>query len=332
MAITLCNKEIGSVGFGLMGMTWRPTQTPDKQAFKAMKTALENGCNLWNSGEFYGTDDPNSNLKLISRYFTKYPEDADKVVLSVKGGIDVRTLSPNGSPDKVQESIDNIIRLLNGKKHLDIFECARVDPDTPIEETVGAIAEYVKAGKISGIGLCEVSESSIRRAHAIHPIAAVEAEFSLWSTEILENNVAAVCHELKIPIVAYSPLGRGFLTGQIKSIDDIPENDFRRTMDRFQPENFDKNLVLVQKITDIAKKIGVTPTQLALAWVKYHSNRDNLPVIIPIPGATASNRVIENAESILLEQSNIDEIDEVLKSIIIIGGRYNKHAEHLLYV
>lgn len=220
-----------------------------------MKTALEQGASFWNGGEFYGTPEHNS-LHLLNRYFTKYPADAEKVVLSIKGGINLETLKPDGSREGVRRSIDNILKLLDGKKTLDIFECARIDFETPIETTVGAIAEYVKEGKIKGISLSEVGAETIRRAHKVHPICAVEVELSLWSTDTLENGIAATCAELGIPIVAYSPLGRGFLTGEIKSLNDIPDGDFRKTMPRFQPDAFEKNLEMVEELQKLAKKKG----------------------------------------------------------------------------
>jgi pyridoxine 4-dehydrogenase len=174
-----------------------------------MRTAASLGANNWNGGEIYGPPDKNS-LQLLNTYFTKYPEDADKIVLSIKGGINSE-FKPDGSRAGIQRSIDNCLKLLDGKKFLDLFECARKDPNVPIEETIGYIAEYVKAGKLGGISLSEVGPETIRKAHSVHPISAVEVEFSLWSTEILENGVASTCAELGIPIVAYSPLGRGFL-------------------------------------------------------------------------------------------------------------------------
>lgn len=175
-----------------------------------MKTALRLGANNWNGGEFYGTKERNS-LHLLNEYFTKYPEDADKVVLSIKGGMAPNEFRIEGTKKNVQRSIDESLRLLDGKKALDLFEVARVDPDVPIEDTVSYIAEYVKAGKLGGISLSEVSAQSIRKAHGVHPISAVEIEFSMYATEILENDVASTCAELGIPIIAYSPLGRGFL-------------------------------------------------------------------------------------------------------------------------
>jgi pyridoxine 4-dehydrogenase len=224
----LVNKQVGPVGFGLMGkhhsltfpsrlsiltrpgLTWRQNPPPQSQSFDAMRTALSRGANFWNGGELYGSQERNS-LHLLNEYFTKHPEDAEKIVLSIKGGLLPGELRPDGSQKNVKRSIDECLKVLDGKKSLDLFECARVDPKTPIEDTVGYIAEYVKAGKLGGISLSEVGANTIRKAHAVHPIAAVEVEFSLWVTDILENGVAATCAELGIPIVAYSPLGRGFL-------------------------------------------------------------------------------------------------------------------------
>jgi pyridoxine 4-dehydrogenase len=313
-----------------MGFTWRPKQTPDEEAFAAMKKALSLKVNFWNAGEFYGAPDPTLNLQLINRYFTKYPEDADKVVLSVKGGLRLENLTADGSPEGVRRSIDNILRILDGKKHLDIFECARVDPNVPIQTTISTIAEYVKAGKISGIGLSEASVKTIRAAHEVHPIAGVEAEVSLWATDIWENGVADACRELGIPIIAYSPLGRGFLTGEIKSVNDIPEGDFRRHLDRFQPENFAHNLQLVESIKKIAERKGITVAQVALAWIRGKS-KDGL-TIIPIPGATNEKRVEENSTEFKLTVEEENEIEQIVKSIGVVGGRYNKFIEKTLFV
>lgn len=175
-----------------------------------MRESLASGANFWNGGELYGTPDRNS-LHLLNEYFTKYPEDADKVVISIKGGLKPGQMIPDGSDENVRRSVDECLRVLGDKKFLDIFECARVDPKVPIENTVAAIASYVKEGKIGGISLSECSADTIRRAAKVHKIAAVEVEFSLWATDILENGIAKACAELDIPIVAYSPLGRGFL-------------------------------------------------------------------------------------------------------------------------
>ncbi len=286
-----------------------------------MKAALNTGANFWNGGEFYGTPEYNS-LHLLNRYFSTYPEDADKVVLSIKGGINPGTMSPDGSEKGVRRSVDDCLKTLDGKKTLDIFECARVDPNTPIETTIGVLAACVKEGKIKGISLSEVRAETIRRAHKVHPICAVEVEFSLWATDILTNGIAATCAELGIPVVAYSPLGRGFLTGQIKSIDDIPEGDFRRHLPRFQPDVFEKNLELVTQLEKIAEKKGCKPSQLAMAWVKSFSGKPGMPTMIPIPGATTEERVVENSKDVVLGKEDLEAIDEILRNAVVAGDRY----------
>ncbi|KAL1634765.1 hypothetical protein SLS56_002167 [Neofusicoccum ribis] len=323
----ILGKKVGTTGFGLMGMTWRANPPPFEESFKAMKAALHGGSNFWNGGEFYGTPELNS-LHLLRDYFTKYPEDADKVVLSIKGGAKPGQLEPDGSRENVHRSINECLRLLEGKKFLDIFECARVDPKVPIEDTISYIAEFVKAGKLGGISLSEVSAQTIRRAAKVHPIACVEVELSLYSTDILENGIAQACGELGIPIVAYSPLGRGFLTGQIRSFDDIPEGDFRRIQPRFQPDVFDENIKLADEVQKIAKKKGATLGQVALAWVRQHTGRNGLSLVIPIPGASTASRVQENVKEITLTEGEMTEIGEILKRIEIKGDRYPKAVMH----
>lgn len=201
-------QEIGPIGYGLMGLTWRPTPTPHDQAFRAMRTALAEGKNFWNAGEFYGPPDNNS-LTLLEAYFAQYPEDADKVVLSVKGAINPITHKPEGSREAIRRSIDTCLALLKGRKKIDIFECARRDPEVPMEETFSAIQEYVDQGLVGGIALSEVAASTIHEAVKYAKIVAVENEVSLWCTDVLDNGVAAACKQYGIPIVAYSPLGGG---------------------------------------------------------------------------------------------------------------------------
>lgn len=302
-----------------LGLTWRPNPTPYDEATTVLKAALDSGANFWNGAEFYGPPTANS-LQLLHHYFTQHPEDKDKVVLSIKGCLGAT--GPDDSIEGVKKSIDNCLNILDGKKFIDVFKCARVDPKVPVEESIAAIAEYVKAGKIGGVGLSEVNASTIRRAHAVHPISAVEVEFSLFSTELKDNGVGAVCAELGIPIVAYSPLSRGFLTGQVRSRDDIPEGDFRKTLPRFQEEVFGENLKLVDEIEKIAKKKGVTPPQIAIAWVRAQSQKPGLPIIVPIPGATKPERVVENLAHIQLNETDLAEIDKILNQIPITGDRY----------
>lgn len=191
-------------------MTWRPEPQPFEDSFKAMKAALEHGANFWNGGELYGTPEKNS-LHLLNAYFTKYPEDAEKVVISIKGGLKRGQLVPDGSPENVRRSIDECLRVLDGKCRLDLFECARVDPNVPVETTVGEIKKYIDAGKVGGLSLSEVSANTIRRVAKVCKIEAVEVEFSLFSLDILSNGIAETCAELGIPIIGYSPLSRGFL-------------------------------------------------------------------------------------------------------------------------
>ncbi|KAH0562166.1 hypothetical protein GP486_003140 [Trichoglossum hirsutum] len=325
---SVVGREVGTKGFGLMGFTWRPKVTPKEQAFQVMKTALAHGANFWNGGELYGTPQLNS-LHYLHDYFKAHPEDKDKVVISIKGGLNAN-FQVDGTEENVRRSVDECLRVLDGEKFLDIFECARVDPRTPIETTIAVLAKYVKEGKIGGIGLSEVKAETIRRAHKVHPIAAVEVELSLWATDILTNGVAATCAELGIPIVAYSPLGRGFLTGQFKSLGDLPVGDIRRHFPRFSPENFPKNIELLHELEKLAEKKGAPLTQVALGWVKAQSGRNGLPTIIPIPGTTTEARLVENMHDVALSEEDLKEIDDILSKAVIIGERYGGGAAKLM--
>ena len=294
-----------------------------------MRTALTQGANFWNGGEFYGTPTYNS-LHLLHAYFTRYPDDADKVVLNIKGGINAATMMPDGSKEGVRRSVENCLKLLGGKKKIDMFECARVDPNTPIETTIKALAEYVREGKLGGISLSEVKAETIRRAAKVHPICAVEVEVSLWSRDVLTNGVAETCAELGIPIVAYSPLGRGFLTGQIRKYEDIPDDSLSKISPRFQQDVLPKNFELVDRVEKLADRKGCTPGQLALAWVRQLSDRPGMPVFIPIPGATTEERINENMKSVKLTETDMVEIDKILAEVEIVGGRYPESHSHLL--
>lgn len=327
---TILSKPVGPVGYGLMGLTWRPAPPPTKESFKAMSTALGQGANFWNGGELYGTPERHS-CHLLNEYFTENPQDAEKVILSIKGGHIPGTLIPDGSAQNVRRSVEECLRVLDGKKSIDIFECARLDPKTPVEVTINALSELVKEGKIGGIGLSEVKASTIEKAHAIHPIAAVEAELSLWTPDVLSNGVAATCAKLGIPIVAYSPLSRGALTGTIRKNSDIPEGDFRRHLPRFQDDVLSHNNRIVDELQKLADKKGVTKAQIAIAWVRSLSGRTittedgeqvTLGTVIPIPGATTPERVIENCTLVQLSKEEIDEIDEILKKHPVKGERY----------
>lgn len=289
-----------------------------------MKAALNSGFNFWNGGELYGTPQANS-LQLLNRYFTKYPEDADKVVLSIKGGTIPGQLVQDGSEKNIRRSIDECLRVLDGKKFLDVFEAARVDPKVPLSETLGTIAQYIKEGKIGGISLSEVKESHIREAVKIHPIAACEVELSLHTPEILMNGVATACGELDIPIVAYSPLGRGLLTSQISSLNDIAPDDIRHRYPRFAPEALSKNAQMGQELQKLAKQKGCTPAQVALAWVRSMSGKHGYGVIIPIPGSTTVERAVENSKEHTLSESDLKELDNIMQKHEVVGDRYPSH-------
>ena len=284
-----------------------------------MKAALERGANFWNGAEFYGPPTANS-LQLLNHYFTTYPEDSKKVILSIKGAFSAAA-GPDNSPANIQKSVDNCLKILDGKAFLDIFLPGRIDPQVPVEETVGALAEYVKAGKIGGYGLSECSAETIRRAHAVYPVSAVEIELSLFATNILSNGVAQTCSELKIPIIAYSPLSRGFLTGQINKLEDLPDDDSRRRFPRFHPDVFDLNIKLVKEIEQLAKKTGYTMPQVAIAWVTAQTKKTNNPVI-PIPGCTTVARVEENLTQISLDEQDLDELSQMVEKMTVHGSRY----------
>ena len=212
--------------------------------------------------------------------------------------------------------------MLDGKKKIDLFEPARVDVKVPIEVTVKAVQDYVDEGKIGGVSLSETSATSIRRAAKVAKISAVEIEYSLFETTAATNGVFEVCSELSIPIIAYSPLGRGFLTGDIKKRSDLADDDMRKRFPRFSEENFDKNLDIVHELERLAKQKGVKPGQIALSWVKAQSERNGNPVIIPIPGTTTVERLKENMTDVELSENDLKEIDSILAGITITGDRY----------
>ncbi|TAQ89701.1 hypothetical protein B7494_g1994 [Chlorociboria aeruginascens] len=321
MSLKLGNKEVGPIAFGLMGLTARAKPTSYDEAVKTMKAALENGSNLWNGGEFYGPPNANS-LQLLNCYFTKYPEDKDRVYLSMKGAFSFEPLGPDNSPENIRRSIDTCLHLLDDKVFIENWEPARADPKVPVETTIKTIAEYVNAGKIGSIGLSECNANTIRRAHAVHPITSVEVELSIFTTDPLTNGIASTCAELDITILAYAPLSQGFLTGQIKTLDDIPEGDMRRNFPRFQPGVFDQNLKLVDKVREIAQQKGCTMAQIAIGWVSTLSQNPGMPRIIPLPGATTVERVQENSKHILLDTQEMTAIDEILAKMPVQGHRW----------
>ncbi|KAL2824243.1 Aldo/keto reductase [Aspergillus cavernicola] len=315
---------VGPIGLGLMGFTWRPNPCSQEQAFEALRAALKSGCNFWNGGEIYGKRHYNS-LVLLEQYFEKYPEDADKVVLSIKGGINLQTRQPDGSVEGTRRTIEDSTAQLNGRKKIDLFEFARRDQNVPMEVTFSTMKEYVEAGTIGGISLSEVRAETIHEAVKHTKVLAVEVELSLFSTDVLENGIAAACAQYGIPMVAYSPIGRGMLTGEIRKYEDIPKDSMLQDYPRFQPENFDINMQLVHKVEDIAAKKGCTPAQFAINWVRAIGTRPGMPTIIPIPGATTAARVEENSKVIALTEEEMEAIDAILAKFTVVGDRYPAH-------
>lgn len=286
-----------------------------------MKAALNSGANLWNGGELYGKPHANS-LHLLNRYFTKYPDDAGKVIISIKGSVSPTKMGPDNSEKNIRRSIDECLKVLDGKKFLDLFEPARQDPNVPLEETMNAMAKYIEEGKLGGISLSEVTEDQIRNAQKSHKVAAVEVEMSLHSPDILNNGVAKTCAELDIPVIAYSPIGRGLLTATFTKPEDIDKGDIRHHLPRFQPGNMEKNAAMGQEVLKVAKAKGCTPAQVALAWVRSYNGKEGFGTIIPIPGSTTAERAIENASEVTLSNGELQEIEEIMKKTEVAGGRY----------
>ncbi|PWN32662.1 Aldo/keto reductase [Meira miltonrushii] len=319
-----------TIGYGLMGMTWRDDQVDDETAFTAMREAIKMGAVHWSTAEFYGPkENPNAGIHLLRRYFDRYPEDAKKVSIYVKGCFNIKTFSTDSSADGVRKSLHNCQTILGSSKAVDYFGPARRDKNVSIEETMEAFKALIKEGQIKGVFLSEVGEETIRKAHAVQPLSAVEVEFSMFTQDILENGVGKATKDLDISILAYSPLGRGFLAGAVKSINDIPKGDRRLVFDRFQGENLEKNVALAEKIRNFAQRIGATPAQVAIAWM--FSNPDKTGKMIPIPGATKIERVHENSSLISLSTEQIKELNELVPAAHVSGGRANKAAEALLW-
>ena len=315
------NLSVSALGLGCMGMTHAYSPTGDESgAIATLHRAVELGVTFFDTAEVYG---PYNNEILVGKGLKPY---RDKVVIATKFGFKIDTSKPagqmiegtDGRPENVRAVAEASLKRL-GVDAIDLFYQHRVDPSVPIEETVGAMAELVRQGKVKHLGLSEASAETLRKAHSTHPIAAIQSEYSLWTRDVEENGVLETCRELGIGFVPFSPLGRGALTGALKSLDGLASDDFRRDLPRFQGGNFDANLALVELLENMAAEKGVTAGQLALAWVLAQGD-----FIVPIPGTTKIANLEKNvaAAEVSLTADEAANLGALLSPAKVAGARY----------
>ncbi|CAM0139484.1 hypothetical protein VKS41_004706 [Umbelopsis sp. WA50703] len=323
LPLTVPQREIGKTGvkvsaIGYGAMSLAPGvygSVDDENSLKLLEKALEIGCNFWDTADIYGMG---HSEKIISKVLKDHRKE---IFLATKFAIDRSNggLRVNGTPEYLTKACESSLQRL-GTDYIDLYYSHRIDPNTPIEVTVGAMAELVKQGKVKYLGLSECSAATLRRAHKVHPITAVQVEYSPWTLDHENNDLIKTCRELGVSIVAYSPLGRGFLSGQIKSLDDLEADDWRRTNPRFQGDNFAKNLDLADKIKAIADRKGVTASQISLAWLLAQGDD-----VFVIPGTRKEKYLLENmaAGGIQLSKQELDEVRQIAESFDVAGERYN---------
>ncbi len=316
--------EVSAIGLGCMGMSYAYGHRDDAESLRVLRRAHDLGIRFWDTAEMYG---PFTNEALLGRALKEIPR-RDVIIATKfawKFGPNNEQMGLDSSPPHIRESIEGSLMRL-GTDYIDLYYQHRLDPMTPIEETVDCLADLVREGKVRFIGLSEVGPAIIRRAHSVHPLTAVQSEYSLWERGV-EEKVLPVLRALCIGFVAYSPMGRGFLTGKIKTVDDLEATDWRRTNPRFRAENIAQNLKLVAILKEMASSHGATPAQVALAWL-LRQGKD----IVPIPGTKHVCYLEENARAVALDlsESAWSVLDEVLSSFRTAGARYHEEAMKLL--